>query len=304
MSNVRGETGAFSLPDPDNEAERERRHQVLATLLAAYADGEVPIETASHIDAHLLGCVRCRRELDVHRALRRTLARDSIPAASAELRTRILAGIDAAPPPAPARVATTGPWSVSATWWRDQTRVVRGALALAAVGLLASLALAIGNGAIDRREPSATPLAEVAVPSLPLFGQVLEDYRLVSAHDLPGRSRDLATVREAVPFPVEALSLAGLRLLATWTTDLDGEPAAVLAYRWRDQLVLHYVVSEQQLFRPSEVRRAFAGGRLLAARAGAQSMIAWPTAAGGALIVGELPIEELARVRAAAAGPR
>ncbi len=310
MSNLRGETGAFALPGPD-DAERETRHQVLATLLAAYADNEVPAETASQIDAHLLGCARCRREIDAHRALRLTLEQDAIPAASAALRTRILSGIAAAAPPQrdPLKVASDtrllrGAASRGAAWWRARSRAARGALLLAGVATITAVGSVLRNAVHDARASATPQLSEVAVPSLPLFGLVLDDYRRVTAHDLPGRSRDLATVRQAVPFPVEALTMSGLRLLAAWTTDLDGEPAAVLAYRWRDQLVLQYVVSEQQLFRPSEVRRAFAGGRLLAARAGEQSMIAWPTVAGGALIVGELPVAELARVRAVAASPK
>ena len=49
--------------------------RVLIDLLGAYADGELPPETTSQIDAHLVGCVRCRRELAVHRAMRRRLPR-------------------------------------------------------------------------------------------------------------------------------------------------------------------------------------------------------------------------------------
>ena len=48
---------------------REARHQVLIELLAAYADRELPAETTSQIDAHLVGCARCRSELAVHQGL-------------------------------------------------------------------------------------------------------------------------------------------------------------------------------------------------------------------------------------------
>ena len=52
-------------------AAREERHQVIIELLAAYADGELPPETTSQIDAHLVGCARCRRDLAVHQAVSR-----------------------------------------------------------------------------------------------------------------------------------------------------------------------------------------------------------------------------------------
>ncbi|MEO7359961.1 MAG: zf-HC2 domain-containing protein, partial [Gemmatimonadaceae bacterium] len=82
---------------------REARHEMLASFLGAYADGELPPETQSHIDAHLDGCPRCCRELDIHRAVRERLGNEPVPAASAALRTRIAIGIKKAPPPLFAR---------------------------------------------------------------------------------------------------------------------------------------------------------------------------------------------------------
>ncbi len=285
-------TGAFAIPRPDDDPDRESRHQVLATLLGAYADGEVPSETASQIDAHLLGCSRCRSELEVHRAIRARLEREPIPAASPAMRERVLSGILAAPATQavaqtqlPAAVQPPRRW----TFWM-----------MAAVLVVAAIA-----GAMTVRSGTQAPQASYTVvtsPSLPLFDVVLADYRRVIATDLPGRSRDLATVREALPFPVNALVSPKLRLLAAWTTDLGGEPAAVLAYRWNDQLVLQYVVSEQLLFRPPELRRAFAGGRQLASQVGDQSVIAWPSAAGGELLVADMAVNEIAALRATVIG--
>jgi anti-sigma factor RsiW len=294
MSDKFSNTGAFAIPHPDDDADREVRHQVLATLLGAYADGEVPTETASQIDAHLLGCVRCRRELEMHRALRLRLEREPIPAASVALRERISAGLSAdAIVPTVIVAAPTSRFD-----WRSlsvRARVLVSALALAIVATAAWVA----RGA----EPVApTPVTVVELPTLTLFSEVVDDYRRVTATDLPGRSRDLATVRAAMPFPVNALLSSELRLMGAWTTDLHGEPAAVLAYRWNDKLVLQYVVSEQLLFRPADVRRAFANGHHLAARAGVQSVMAWPATASGELLVADLSLDELAAVRATVAG--
>lgn len=284
-------TGALLTLRPDDDAAREARHQLLAALLGAYADGELPTETASQIDAHLLGCTRCRREFDVHRALRARLEGESIAPASTALRDRIVAGLQAVPIALLADAAQTAhrlPWTRSIS---SASRVV------ASLAIAATLLAGFGwwRGARDR---TVVPMTVVSVPSLVLFSEVLDDYRRVTATELPGRSRDLATVRAALPFPVRALVTPELRLLAAWTTDLRGEPAAVLAYRWNNQLVLQYIVSEQLLFRPPEIRRAFADGHRLAAQSGRQSVIAWPAPASGELLVADVSVNALALLRA------
>ena len=284
-------TGALSAPRPDDDAEREARHQLLATLLGAYADAEVPTETASQIDAHLLGCVRCRRELDVHRSLRARLESESIAPASTALRERILAGVRATPIALPADAPHTANFR---SWVRGFSRSSR-VFATVAIAATLLMGFVLWLGARDR---TAAPMTVVSVPSVVLFSEVLDDYRRVTATELPGRARDLATVRAALPFPVRALVSPKLRLLAAWTTDLRGEPAAVLAYRWNNQLVLQYIVSEQLLFRPPEIRRAFADGHRLAARSGQQSVIAWPASASGELLVADLSVNALASLRA------
>src|ERR671915_968252 len=78
-------------------AAREERHQVIIELLGAYADGELPPETTSQIDAHLIGCVRCRRDLAMHQAVRRRLGVEPPLAAPPALRDRIAAAVVATP---------------------------------------------------------------------------------------------------------------------------------------------------------------------------------------------------------------
>ena len=284
-------TAAFPAQRPDDDAEREARHQLLATLLGAYADGEIPTETASQIDAHLLGCARCRRELDVHRSIRARLEIESIAPASTALRERIIAAVNTTPVPLPADSSIE---QTRSSAWRTASRLRR-SLATVAVSAMLLTGVVWWRGSHQR---GAAPVTVVAEPSVVLFSEVLDDYRRVTATELPGRSRDLATVRAALPFPVRPLVSPELRLLAAWTTDLRGEPAAVLAYRWNNQLVLQYIVSEQLLFRPAEIRRAFADGHRLATRSGAQSVIAWPASASGELLVADLSVNALASLRA------
>jgi len=275
-----GESGA-------ERAAREERHQVIIELLAAYADGELPSETTSQIDAHLVGCARCRRDLALHQAVRRRLGVEPPLAAPPALRERIAAAVAATPvaetPPPPAHRAP-----------RTVHRL------LAAILLVIAAALAwIGLARDERVDSPALGQLASSPASVPLIRSVLADYRRVTASDLPGRARDLEVVRGAVPFPVEPLNAAGVRLLAAWTTELEGEPAAVLAYRWDDRIVLEYLVAEARFFQHRDVRQAVSGGRLLVTSDGAQGIVAWPTESAGALLVGDLTPERLARLAAA-----
>jgi anti-sigma factor RsiW len=266
-------------------AAREEQHQVIIELLGAYADGELPPETTSQIDAHLVGCARCRRDLAVHQAVRRRLGVEPPLAAPPALRERIAAAIAATPvvvpPPSASRLAPPA--------WR------RPAAILIAV---ATVTAAVWIGVARDERASAPALGQLASSpaSVPLIRGVLADYRRVTAGDLPGRARDLETVRGAVPFPVEPLRAPGVRLLAVWTTEVEGEPAAVLAYRWEDRIVLQYLLSETRFFQHRDIRRAVTDGRVLVASDGAQGIVAWPTEAAGALLVGDLAPERLARL--------
>jgi hypothetical protein len=134
---------------------------------------------------------------------------------------------------------------------------------------------------------------------VPLVRDVLADHARVTAGELPGRARDLDAVRLAVPFAVEPLRARDVRLLGAWTTQLGGEPAAVLAYRWDDLLVLQYVVSEERFFRAPAIRAAVAAGHAAVAASGARALAAWPTAAAGSLLVGEVAPRRLAALLAA-----
>jgi anti-sigma factor RsiW len=271
-------------------AAREERHQVIIELLAGYADGELPPETTSQIDAHLVGCTRCRRDLAVHQAVRRRLGLEPPLAAPPALRERIAAAVTATPVVVPPTAARDPRLAMG--------RTRRLAAILLAVATVASAAL-IG---LTQREIGSSPaMGQLASSpaSVPVIRSVLADYRRVTASDLPGRARDLEAVRGAVPFPVEPLRAAGVRLLAVWTTELEGEPAAVLAYRWDDRIVLEYLVPETRFFQHRDVRRAVTDGRLLVASDGAQGIVAWPTETAGAFLVGDLAPERLARLAAA-----
>jgi anti-sigma factor RsiW len=266
------------------EAARESRHEVLRELLGAYADRELPPETVAQIDAHLVGCAECRRGLEVHHSLRARLAVEPPAAASPAFRARIAAAIDAAPVPAPSRVAdarvTPAPrmvWLVASGW---------------IVAMILALALAMTAGSASRFAPASRVLS-TPVHDVPLLGAMVDDYARVSRGDLPGRARDLDAVRAAVSFPVEPLHAANLRLLAAWTTDVRGEPAAVLAYRLDDRLLVQYLVAEDVFFQHPAIRAAIADHHLLRAADGDRTVVAWPDSTTGTVLVGNIPPEAL-----------
>lgn len=275
--------------DPAEAEAREARHQVLIDLLGAYADRELPPETVSQIDAHLVGCARCRRELQVHTALRWRLEAEPPLAASPAFRDRIGAALAATPVADIPRERRESFGARVAAW---RIRLIVGALAI--------LAVAVVLWSVEGSRHPAPPVTVMAAAAVhvPLVDSILADYRRVTAADLPGRARDLDVVRAAVPFTVEVLRVPSLRLLAAWTTSVGGEPAAVLAYRWDDRVVLEYLVSEERFFQHAAIRRGVADGHLLALTAGSRGVLAWPTTAAGAFLVGDVSPRQLAALAA------
>jgi anti-sigma factor RsiW len=273
---------------------REARHQVLIELLGAYADRELPPETASQIEAHLVGCARCRNELAVHQAVRMRLGVAPPVAAPPALRERIVAAIAAAPVPL---TETTAVPATHAKFWRRHSVLV--AVVMAVLTIAAAVGINVARSKVDVAPPPNVARLGVSPASVPLLNDALVDYRRVTAGDLPGRSRDLDLVRGAVAFPIDPLRVNGVRLLAAWTTDLGGEAAAVLAYRWNDRILLQYLVPENRFFRHPAIRAAVTGNRLLVASANAQGLVAWPTQEAGSVLIGDVAPEQLAQLTTA-----
>ena len=291
MSDLHMNFGAQPNERPDNDDAREARHQVLATLLGAYADGELPPETTSQIDAHLLGCARCRREVELHSVMHARLSREPIVPASTAFRDRIIQEL------ARGRAAARVDELPTRAWWQSARVRIGAALAIVAV------AMALGVARVRAvASPARARAAMIDATTVPLFVAVLDDYRRVMSNDLPGRARDLDAVRAAVPFPVQPLHDAATSLLAAWSTDLHGEPAAVLAYRWHDRLVLEYLVAEPVFFRHPAVRAPIAAGEMITATSGAQGVLSWAAPQSGAILVGDVPPEEMLALRVGGAG--
>lgn len=259
-------------------------HRAVADLLGAYADGELRAADLRRVEAHLAACERCRREVLLQTGIRARLAAEREHSAPEALRDRIrgdirelAAGqrIPAAPPRRSGFLRRAVPW---AGW------------ALAAV--LAALLL-LGERA-DPRRPTDVAVRAPDTVRVPMVRDALLDYRRLVRNDLPVGGAALEEVEAQVPFPVTPLRSPQARLIGAWTTRIQGEPAAVLAYRWRDRVVVQYVVSEALFFAPPEVRGAVASRGRYATSVGEQGVLAWPGAGNGSIVIGDVPPGELA----------
>ncbi|MBV9881270.1 MAG: zf-HC2 domain-containing protein [Gemmatirosa sp.] len=286
--------GAWRWVDPAQEAVRQARHEVLIDLLGAYVDEELPPETASQLDAHLVGCARCRREVQVQLTLRDRLAATPVEPVRPALRDRIVAMTTAlpAPPAVPAAVDAARRDEHLGAALDERRRRLPWIRAL----LVAIVLVAVPAWAFLRVRPDSPAVARLAAPTggVPLLAAAAADYRRIAAADLPGPARDLDAVQTAVGFPVSPLSNPALRLIGAWTTTLAGEPAAVLAYRWDDRLIVQYIVPDQLFFRHPAMRSAAATHHAVALADGAVGIVAWPLASAGSVLVGDGSPERLA----------
>jgi hypothetical protein len=86
-------------------------------------------------------------------------------------------------------------------------------------------------------------------------------------------------------------------VVGAWTTTIDGVPAAALAYRCHDRLVIQYVVPEHVFCRPPRVRQAHRGVGSLPRRGRKIHAVGWPGRDNGSFLVGEFTAPELAAMR-------
>jgi anti-sigma factor RsiW len=276
----------------------EGRHRTTVGLIGAYLDEEVSPDVRREVESHLQQCDECRRELRIQLALKARLAAEEPADLPAAMLERLRSHMQALSSTGPERGAPgVRHQSGSATASR-----LRGIVSWSGWLVAASLAALWIWG--PHRSPSQGmgmsmgPLTPVAVDSVPepIATAALQDFRRVAASALP-QGPHLAAVQAEVPFSVPALHSAHMRLIGSWTTEINGEPAAVLAYRCHDRLVVQYVVAEPVFFRPPRVRRAIASSGLYAAGDGKIHAVAWPGTDSGSFLVGEFTAAELAAMR-------
>jgi anti-sigma factor RsiW len=273
-------------------------HEHALTLLGAYADDELPPEMRREVEAHLTECGRCVQELRVHMALRQRLQAEKGVLAPSDALMRLEAYVARLGRDAREQRASAVPIGPG-----KRSRLRHPLAAWGGWLVAASLAAVWALG--PRRPPgrgmagmSMGPLTPVAVDSIPesIADAALHDFTRVASEALP-QGPELTAVESQVPFSVPALTAPHMRLIGAWTTTIDGVPAAALAYRCHDRLVVQYVVAEHVFFRPPRVRQAIAASGLYAAGEGKLHAVGWPGRDNGSFLVGEFTAPELAAMR-------
>ena len=273
-------------------------HDHAVTLLAAYADDELPPEARREVEAHLAECVECVQELRVQTALRLRLREEESALEPSDTLMRLeayLAHLGRSASEQRASAVDIGPGKrpvlrhplVGWSGWL----VAASLAAVWALGPRGSSGQGMGGMSMGR-------LAPVSVDSVPesIADAALHDFKRVAGAELP-QGPELSAVESQVPFSVPALTAPHMRLIGAWTTNIDGVPAAALAYRCHDRLVVQYVVPEHVFFRPPRVRQAIAAAGLYAAGEGKVHAVGWPGRDNGSFLVGEFTAPELAAMR-------
>ncbi|MEO8635567.1 MAG: anti-sigma factor [Gemmatimonadales bacterium] len=269
----------------------EAEPDAFAGLLGAYLDGELPEARREAVARHLRTCQSCRRALRAQTAIRDRLAVEMAPRATSALRDRVRTGL--VPP------TTTGtPTVVPLVRSRVQPIVAWagwGVAAALALVLLSRTRAAPAAAGMSMSMGTGVPLVLDSVP-VSVIDSALANFQRVAASDLPG-AEALSKVVGRVPFGIPALAAPHMRLIGAWTTGLEGELVAVLAYRCHDRLVVQYVVSEQQFFRVARIRDAIARAGLYAAGRDGLHAVAWPGPDSGSLLIGAFSAADLAAMR-------
>lgn len=273
-------------------------HDEFSELLAGYADEELSPDDRDRVEQHLADCVICRRGLKAQSVIRARLMRETVFPSSGSLADRLVERIalhEAREPGVREEPRIT--------WRRRGERLLAwmGWLVAASIGAIWIGSRVIGPGTDAGPSGgvmSMGPPRLVTVDSNPgpISSAVLTQFEQVDQSDLP-HDLDLAELKDQVPFHVPALRSPHMRFIAAWTTRLHGEPAAAVAYRCHDKLVVQYVVSEKQFFRHPQVRRAIAQQGIYAATSGRVSTVAWPDLDSGSFLVGEFSPSELTAMR-------
>lgn len=255
------------------------RHQDLIDLLGAYVDNELtPVDTL-RLEAHLLGCASCRRAQTVQQAMHQRLATEPMQPAPEGLRQQIFAAL-----------ATAAAGASAGRWQR-----LRRAVGHSRVPLWSGWATAAAMAAVYLLTPGWSGVPDSRNGDLvPMINAALSDYHQRITDELPLDSNDIAAVARDSGLPVELLAHADVQLLSTWQTDIRGKPAAALAYRWRNRIIIQYVIPQSLLFRQRGVREAVSRDGVYTVQAGSESVIAWSGAGAGMLLVGEAAASDLA----------
>ncbi|HEY8942974.1 MAG TPA: hypothetical protein VIM73_01880 [Polyangiaceae bacterium] len=223
---------------------------------------------------HVRCCERCQRELKLLGSVQRRLANLASSEHDPALLVRAFARLDA-----DALRGTPVKSEISRRWL------------LAAVG---GWAAAAGFGALwvaQRKAPDATRAA--ALP--PMVNEVLREYERARERELPA-PRAADELDRALGHPIPYLKSGDVTLVSSWLTTIREESSAAIAYRYRERIVVQFVVSEALFLRQPVVRDAIARKGVYLGQAGAQGVVGRVGRGVGSLLVGESSPEVLERL--------
>lgn len=264
---------------------QETDHERLEAMLGAFADSELEPEVEQSVAEHLAACEHCRRELQVQRLIAARIAAEPVEPAPLGFPERVLGNIG---------------WNAGPAVRRPRLGDSSGRrrfLAAPWLGWAAAAAIAVAWVATSPPGQPAPGSSIALEPRIPMVEEALVNYRALEQQELPVQTRDPSQLQSRLPFPIARLSSRELTLLGAWITVIRGEQAAAVAYRWRNHVIVQYVVPEALFFRQPVVREAVAEAGLFSVARGSRSVVAWPVAGAGSLIVGDVPVELLERFK-------
>ena len=263
-----------------NVAAYTERHQELIDQLDAYIDHELSDEESARVEAHLSGCARCQRALQLHQTLRDTLAGAPVARAPDSLLERVLRQLEAAQAPAP-RTGSVMHRSPRARRFASPWLGWAAAAGLAAIMLV--------HGLWSRPQPAQ---------QIPMIAAALADYQQHLDVELPAAgAQRLAAIERTVAFKVQPVPALRHQLIGAWQTRIRGEPAVALAYRYGDHVLVQYVVSQSLFFRQPSVRDAVARDGHYSTTSHGTSVLAWAQSDSGSLLIGRVDLQLLETLR-------
>lgn len=242
-------------------------HSQLQDKLAGYLDGELDAKQQMVIEAHLAGCNACRADVKRQQILQQRLrgfSQASFPESqdtmfddmvdkALQARPHYVPGLFAAVRSVGQRIARVREPLLLGSGW--------------AVALLITVVMFMADYS---GEPGKT--------TIPMVNDVVAEYRNI---ELDNHRQINLSGSHSLP-----VGWPGIRVLATWKTQVGGAPAQAYAVRSGRYLLFQYRVDERVFYRNSQVRDAVAREGQFDLRTDELDVMALPVETSGVLLVG------------------